>query len=281
MVKFSILIAYYNKLKYFLDCYNSINQQTYKNIEIIIVDDCSSIEEYDALKVIIKDDARVKLYKNEKNRGVGYTKKKLVEYATGEICGFIDPDDTIIASAIEIMVKAHSENPLASIINSNLNFCDENLKVISSSNVRQVAQNNPLFFNFNGDISHFATFKKSYYNQTEGIDTYFKIAEDQDIYLKLYEVGQSLQIEEVLYFYRLNNDSLTNVNNNETVLYWHWIAAIFSSKRRNINIENLFVESFVNRKPYSIFENKLNLIKQSRLLKLLNKLGLFKAYKYL
>ncbi|RRT92664.1 glycosyltransferase [Empedobacter falsenii] len=280
-VMFSILIAHYNNYNFFINCYESILNQTFQTFEVIILDDFSEKVQYNSILELVKNDKRFKIYRNESNKGVGYTKRKLAELANGEICGFLDPDDTIESNAIEVMVSHHENNPNASIINSNLNFCNEKLVKISSTNIEQIHQKNEFFFNFRGSISHFATFKKKFYNKTTGIDPYFRIAEDQDLYLKLYEVGESKQLDDVLYNYRVNPASLTNSSKQEISTYWHWVAAIKAAERRNVNIENLFVDKFVNRKDYNNISIKLDLLKKSRLLKLLNKLGLFKAYNYL
>ncbi|MGV0947812.1 glycosyltransferase family 2 protein [Empedobacter falsenii] len=280
-MKFSILIANYNNGHFFKDCYDSLIVQTYQNFEVVILDDCSTDNSVEVIKSIIGEDKRFKLFQNEENKKVGYTKRRLVELASSEICGFVDPDDTIELNAIEVMVLHHENNPNASIINSNLNFCNEKLVKIGSTNIEQIDQKNEFFFNFRGGISHFATFKKEFYLKTTAIDPYFRIAEDQDLYLKLYEVGESKQLDDVLYNYRVNPASLTNSSKQEISTYWHWVAAIKAAERRNVNIENLFVDKFVNRKDYNNISIKLDLLKKSRLLKLLNKLGLFKAYNYL
>lgn len=278
---FSVLIAHYNNYQFFIDCYKSILSQTFQNFEVIILDDFSEEAQYNLLLELVKNDKRFKVYRNESNKGVGYTKRKLVELANGKICGFVDPDDTIELQAIEVMTNHHVNIPEASIINSNLNFCDKDLKPLKVSHVKQIKQKDPYFFNFNGNISHFTTFKKEFYNKTIGIDLYFRIAEDQDLYLKLYEVGESIQIDDVLYNYRINPSSLTNSSKIEISKYWHWVAAIKAAERRSVNVEELFVDNFVSKKDYDNISTKLELLKKSRLLKLLNKLGLFKAYKHL
>ncbi|MFV0191615.1 glycosyltransferase family 2 protein [Empedobacter falsenii] len=277
----SILIAHYNNYNFFKDCYQSILNQTVHDFEVVILDDFSEEEQYTSILELVKNDKRFKVYRNESNKGVGYTKRKLAELANGEICGFVDPDDTIELNAIEVMVLHHENNPNASIINSNLNFCNEKLVKISSTNIEQIHQKNEFFFNFRGGISHFATFKKEFYLKTTAIDPYFRIAEDQDLYLKLYEVGESIQIDDVLYNYRINPSSLTNSSKIEISRYWHWVAAIKAAERRGVNVEELFVDNFVNRKDYDNISTKLELLKKSRLLKLLYKLGIFRIYKHL
>src|ERR1700750_795113 len=104
-MKFSILIAHYNNALLFKDCYGSLLTQTYKNWEAIILDDASSEDEKAQIKAIIAGDERFKFFENEQNSGVGVTKSKLIELASGDICGFVDPDDAILPDAIEKAVS--------------------------------------------------------------------------------------------------------------------------------------------------------------------------------
>jgi len=91
--KISILIANYNNSHFFKDCYESLLNQTYKDFEVIILDDFSNYEDYKNIKNLISNDNRFRIFRNQSNKGVGFTKRKLVELASNEICGFLDPDD--------------------------------------------------------------------------------------------------------------------------------------------------------------------------------------------
>src|SRR5690554_4791645 len=113
---FSILIAQYNNGHFFNDCYKSILEQTYANWEVIIVDDASTDDSLKVIKDIIKDDSRFKLFTNDTNKGCGYTKRKCAALATGEISGFLDPDDTLEPIALEKMVEIHLNHPEVSIV---------------------------------------------------------------------------------------------------------------------------------------------------------------------
>ncbi|WP_312321535.1 glycosyltransferase family A protein, partial [Soonwooa sp.] len=111
---FSILVAHYNNWDYFQDCYNSIKNQTYQNLEIIIVDDCSTDGSYEKLQELANTDSRIQLFRNDVNSKVGFTKRRCIEEANGEICGFLDPDDFVTNTAIEESVLAYnSENCIA------------------------------------------------------------------------------------------------------------------------------------------------------------------------
>ena len=91
----SIIIPVYNKEKNIARCLNSVIGQTYKNIEIIIVDDCSSDNSFNICKEYADKDSRIKLYKNNKNRGVSYTRNFGIDKCNGQWIGFVDADDYI------------------------------------------------------------------------------------------------------------------------------------------------------------------------------------------
>ena len=72
---------------------NSILNQSYKNIEFIIIDDGSTNDTYKWAKEITKNDKRVILKKNEKNLGLTKTLNKCLKLATGEFIARMDGDD--------------------------------------------------------------------------------------------------------------------------------------------------------------------------------------------
>ncbi|WP_435524096.1 glycosyltransferase family 2 protein [Chryseobacterium indoltheticum] len=126
MVKFSILIAHYNNYDYFVECYNSILNQTHKDFEIVIVDDCSTDDSYQKIVELTKDNTKVKIFRNEENKGVGYTKRRCAEMASGEICGFVDPDDAITENALQISIENHTKDNVVTY--SKFHLCDSTLK---------------------------------------------------------------------------------------------------------------------------------------------------------
>ena len=64
MKKFSVLIAYYNNYDFFLDCYQSLLRQTYKNFEAVILDDYSTDGSFERLLELVKDDYRFRVFQN-------------------------------------------------------------------------------------------------------------------------------------------------------------------------------------------------------------------------
>lgn len=283
---FSILVANYNNGKHFQDCFDSLLSQSYKNFEVIIIDDCSTDNSVKTIEKMIEKDSRFKLWTNEKNKGCGYTKNRCVTLAQGEICGFLDPDDAITSNAIEIMVNEHNNNPKCSVIYSNFLFCDEKLNTISANKTHQVVNGKTDFYNFEGSISHFASFKKELYSKTSGINKNLMRAVDQDLYLKLYDIAPVKHIEKELYLYRIHEGGISTNHNAEKAFYWHWTVIQDRCNRLGINPENIFLEIFTRKKyeekrtqEIAYLKSKISKLKKSKWMKMGAFLGLFKNYK--
>lgn len=204
MIKFSILIANYNNGKYFKDCYNSLINQTYENWEAIIVDDSSTDNSIEIIQSLIKDDPRFRIYHNSINQGCGFTKRECMEYANGEICAYLDPDDALYPEAIEKIIQEFTVQNYIVASYSQMMLCNDALvpdKVFAST--KQI-YNDRYFFNCPIQFAHFFAFKKDTYLQTSGINPELKSAVDQDLYLKILEHGDVKYIKEPLYLYRLH-----------------------------------------------------------------------------
>lgn len=273
---FSILIAQYNNGKYFDDCYQSIMAQTYDHWEVIIVDDGSTDDSVAVMKEIIGDDARFKIEVNSENKGCGFTKRRCAELATGEICAFLDPDDAITGDALSVMVEEHLQHPGAAIIYSRPYSCDEFLNIQSETKSYQVENNNPYFFDFEGKIFAFLSYKKEFYDKTEGINSYLQRAIDKDLVLRLYETGPCLLTDKAMYKYRLHNNGISTHNNQDKAYFWYWVAIIDAAKRRNINIENIFIEKALQSRREVALEKEIDGYNKSVVFKIMRKMGLFK-----
>ena len=238
-MKFSILIAHYNNGKFFKNCFDSLMAQTYQNWEAVILDDASTDDSVEIIQKLIKDDNRFRLFFNEENSGVGVTKSKLIDLAEGDLCGFVDPDDAIAPNALQSAVQVYLKEKNTVLTYSKFAKCDENLNVLSVPKLAmQVPNGDPYFFNCPVHIVHFVTFKKDVYLQTSKIDATLKIAEDQDLYLKMYEKGDVRFIDEVHYFYRTHSGGISQ-NSNLPKSRAYFAEVIFQAmKRRNLKLIN-------------------------------------------
>ena len=260
-MKFSVLIAHYNNYGYFKQCYESLKEQTYQDFEIIVVDDCSTDDSFEKIQNYCNGDSRVKFFQNSENKGVGFTKRRCIEEAAGEICGFVDPDDALTEDALEISIKAYKENYIATY--SQFYLCGENLNIIKKFEPTQKIKNkNLLFFNVKFEVAHFFTFKKYTYLETEGINAELTSAVDQDLYLKLYEKGDFYYIQRPLYLYRLHEKGVSQEKSKKEKLNANWDKVLRNTlKRRKItqlfgkNISEIeSLQHFIFKKQNTFFK---------------------------
>lgn len=108
----SFCLPVYNVGKYLEDCIKSIINQPFNgiNFEIICVDDCSTDNSYDVLINLSKLYTQIRVLKNEKNKGVSFTRNRMIDVAKGEYIWFVDPDDMLIYGAVSYIRKAQNFN---------------------------------------------------------------------------------------------------------------------------------------------------------------------------
>lgn len=130
--KISVIVAVYNTEKYVKKCIESLLNQTYKNLEIIIIEDCSTD---DSKKVIqkYKDNKKIKLVYNEKNSGLSYSRNRGLKEATGEYIGYIDSDDYVEKDYFEKLINSIVKNK------SEIAVCDMKI-VYENTNNEQISK---------------------------------------------------------------------------------------------------------------------------------------------
>ena len=91
--KISVIMPVYNAEKYLSMAIESILNQTYKNIELICVDDCSHDKSLTILEDYQKQDSRIIIIKNKENSGPAICRDKGINASSGKYVAFIDNDD--------------------------------------------------------------------------------------------------------------------------------------------------------------------------------------------
>ena len=109
MEKISLIIPVYNVAKYLGRCLDSIVNQTYRNIEIICVNDGSTDDSLDILNSYALKDERVKII-NRENNGVSSSRNVALDVAKGEWIMFVDSDDWIDLNVCEAAMKIALED---------------------------------------------------------------------------------------------------------------------------------------------------------------------------
>ena len=144
----SIIIPCYNAEKTIKRCLESVISQTYKNIEIVIINDGSTDKTDSIIKKYINDN-RIKYY-NRSNHGIGKTRNFGIKEATGEYITFLDSDDYLPNDAIDNLYKLAQKNKLDLVVSDyyvdNKNIKSEKIKSFPITNIKK---NPNLIFDIN------------------------------------------------------------------------------------------------------------------------------------
>lgn len=109
--KISILVPVYNAEEFIDVAINSLLNQTWRNIEVIAVEDCGNDRSWEKLQEYAKNDNRLKIFKNDKNLGAYPTRNRALSLATGDYITVHDSDDWSHPQMLEVQMKAMKENP--------------------------------------------------------------------------------------------------------------------------------------------------------------------------
>ena len=129
----SVIMPTYNSGKYLADSIESVLNQTYQHLELLITDDCSSdADTIDLLKKYQQEDNRVKVVFLKENGGPGVARNNSIERAQGQYIAFCDSDDRWVPNKLEIQLAFMKENRYALCCSSYI-ICDENSRNIGVS----------------------------------------------------------------------------------------------------------------------------------------------------
>ena len=192
MQKISILIPVYNGEKYIKKCLDSAISQTYKNIDIIVIDDGCT----DNTVNIVKQYKNIKIYHNSKNMGIGFSRNLAIQKCETDLFIFLDSDDTLEKNCIELLYNKMISTNSDIVIGS----CDNKLN--NEIILKDDTKFEPLF---NYTVTCYMTlwnklFKRKVFNDIKFPDTSF--AEDEQIiYLILNNASKVTIIPEKTYNY--------------------------------------------------------------------------------
>ena len=221
MEKISIIVPVYNVEKYLEKCLKSIISQTYKNLEIIVVNDGSIDNSLEICKKFEKIDKRIKVIDKE-NGGLSDARNAGLKIATGDYIGFVDSDDYISEDMFETLGKLLKEHNAEISIVSYYEMMDNRLLDVQKDGTLDIMNKEEAIKELLIDkkIQSYAwnkLFKKEIF---EGIIfPTGKNFEDIATTLLLFEKADKIvRLEEPKYFYLRRNDSIVGIRNYKTYL---------------------------------------------------------------
>ncbi|OGH23348.1 MAG: hypothetical protein A2958_00280 [Candidatus Levybacteria bacterium RIFCSPLOWO2_01_FULL_38_13] len=129
----SILLPVHNAGAHLFECLKSIKTQSYRNIEILSLDDFSNDDSYKILRDFARKDKRFKVKRNVKRYGIGTTLNRLIKKAKGAFIAFMDDEDIAAKDKIKKQLLFLKENPNVAALGTQCYFLGRNGKRVGKS----------------------------------------------------------------------------------------------------------------------------------------------------
>jgi glycosyltransferase involved in cell wall biosynthesis len=267
-MKCSVIIPCYNQVGYLPVAVDSVLNQTYGNLEVIIVIDGSPDNSYEVACAFAEKSALVRVYKKE-NGGLSSARNYGIERATGEIILPLDADDKIAPTYIEKAMRFFEEANEELIVYCDAAFFGDKQGPwkLNPYSKNELCMRNVIFCS--------AFFRKSSWKKAGGYDINMKYGlEDWEFWISLIENGcEVVKIEEELFFYYKKPNSMIAKLTTQNSDYSH--NYIWQKHRA-------FISAHIPNPLLLIYENKylkaeLNALQQTRAFKLMKLIRGFRA----
>ena len=204
----SIITPSYNSEIFIKDTIQSVVIQTYKNWEMIIVDDCSSDSSVGLIQELIKDESRIKLVVLEKNAGAAMARNKALELASGRYLAFLDSDDIWLPTKLEKQLKFMQTNNYP-ISFTSYETIDENgfesnhiIHAVDELDIEKYLKNTIIGFSTSMIDTKLIKEKINFLN--------IRIRQDTNLWVTILKNGyKAYGIKEVLVKYRVHSNSIS------------------------------------------------------------------------
>ncbi|MBR2246547.1 MAG: glycosyltransferase, partial [Bacilli bacterium] len=231
----SILIPAYNiRRDYLSECLDSILNQNYKNFEVCLVDDCSTLEETkETLKEYEEKDKRIRVKYRKKNGHISKTTNDALKMAKGEFIALVDDDDLLTEDALFENVLVLNKDKNIDFIYSDEDKMDERGTFCEPHFKADFSPDTLLSHNY---ICHFSVIRKSLVDSVGGFEVGLEGSQDHDLFLKVTEKAKKIyHIPKVLYHWRMVQGSTSMTLDNKNYALDKGKKAIENAlKRRNI-----------------------------------------------
>jgi glycosyltransferase involved in cell wall biosynthesis len=208
----SIIVPVYNVESYLDACLHSVRQQTYSNIEILVVEDCSTDDSLRLLRPHLAD-LRVRLLRHERNSGLSAARNTGIEAARGAYVMFVDSDDIVDTSLVAVCVETATRTGAQVVLYGFTSFPDGQPVPMLTAPARIAPESAPLAGTQYFTYPHFAWLKFIQSSVLRDQRLRFPIGiyyEDWPFHWELGFVAQRIErIDRPLYAYRQRSTSIT------------------------------------------------------------------------
>ena len=208
--KVSVIMPAFNREKFIAESIRSVLNQSFKDFELIVIDDGSTDKTLSVANEF-SSDPRVKIFKNDSNLGIAKTRNKAVKFALGDYIAPLDSDDIWLdREKLRKQVEFLDENPDYAMLGGDIMHIDLNstpvkkvLFPIYDSLIRNI------ILQFNPFAQSTLLIRKSAIEKFGGYSTEYAICDDYDLWLKIGTKFKFTNIPQVLCGYRIHGNNIT------------------------------------------------------------------------
>lgn len=242
--KVSIVLPVYNGANHIANSINSIINQTYRNWELIIVNDCSTDKTLQICNEFTHNDNRIKLFSNEKNLKLPNSLNIGFEVATGDYYTWTSDDNMYKPNAIETLVHAMEQYPDAVMVYADYTSIDADGEILYEVKLQE-----PQYIVTGNVFGACFLYKAEIAKRVGKYDANLFLAEDYDYWMRIYRFGRIIHITDNLYLYRHHECSLSETKKD--------LIQEQTYKALEKNFLPLYVDAKKNQLDYSFFDQML------------------------
>lgn len=261
MKKVSIVLPVYNGAEHVGESIGSILEQSYQNIELIVVDDCSTDDTPKVIKTFMEQDARVKYIRNEINQKLPESLNIGFAQAKGEYYTWTSDDNRYRSNAIAEMVAYMEQDAQTGMV-----YCDYTIIDEAGKEKRENILEDPERLIWTNAVGACFLYRREVAEKVGRYDKGMFLAEDYDYWLRISQVSKLTHLNKNLYYYRQHGKSLTATRKeqirHQTVLLWfvHW-EFIFK-KLKGIKTKFRYCDMILNMEGEKYREETLRELKR-------------------
>lgn len=219
----TVIIPTYNKADFISQTIESVLQQTYKNFEIVIIDDCSSDNTEHVVQKYLS--GKIRYFKHKTNWGPGETFNDGIKKARTEYITLIASDDILLPAHLELVINEFKKDKKIETVFSKLQVIDENNnylnKIQEPPYIDKYKLLNTLFYIENRIPSPGIAFKKSLFNKTKMFNPNLILMHDYDLNIRCMMYGEIAVLPEPTVLYRRFSDNCNLSGDNNWYAYCH------------------------------------------------------------
>jgi len=263
--KISVIIPCYNNKSTIIETIKSVQNQTYKNFEIIVIDDGSTENIYTIIEPFLKN-SNISFY-SQQNKGVSSARNTGASFASGKYLLFLDADDLIEETYIEKAIIEIEKDFKVKLVYPKCRF-------IGRKNESWVLPSYENFKNFliGNCIIVSSVIRKEDFDKTNGFDESLTFYEDWDLWISILKEGGTVkQLNEELFFYRLRDDFSSASDNHSVNMHANNRLKVYL-KHYDLytdyfgNFEHIFlhyINEIESQKTIENLSNKINRFKKT------------------